>query len=186
MKLFFLLIVIAGVYCDSCNMDYIKRGIWISDVIAAENPECRKEHNIDAILTVREDTINVTNSTLLHYAWIFAHDEENQCLMSNFNNSYLTLKQWTDAGLNIIVHCDGGHSRAPTVVIAYLMRHDHWSHSYAEKYVQSKRKNVKPNSGFEKQLKVYDVLNCSDTNTELKLKLEHIIWSDRSYFTYFW
>jgi protein-tyrosine phosphatase len=53
----------------------------------------------------------------------------------------------------IFVHCVAGISRSASVVIAYIMQMENMTLDEAEKFVRSKRPCVKPNEGFETQLK---------------------------------
>lgn len=55
----------------------------------------------------------------------------------------------------ILVHCDLGISRSPTIIIAYLMRKFRMRREDILKYVQSKQK-VKPCSNFTRQLQIWE------------------------------
>ena len=55
---------------------------------------------------------------------------------------------------SVLVHCIAGFSRAPTIVIAYMMKRMKWDIDRAYKYVQERRV-IAPNSGFLKQLIQY-------------------------------
>ncbi|KAL1849045.1 hypothetical protein Plec18170_007704 [Paecilomyces lecythidis] len=55
----------------------------------------------------------------------------------------------------LLVHCDMGISRSPTVIIAYLMRKYGVTLDDALKFVQSKQK-VKPSANFIRQLQVWE------------------------------
>jgi len=46
------------------------------------------------------------------------------------------------------VHCKAGKSRSATVVIAYLMKVEHWSLNKAYTYLKDLRPNISPNLGF--------------------------------------
>lgn len=52
-----------------------------------------------------------------------------------------------------LVHCVAGISRSASVVIAYVMQLENMTFEEAEKFVRSKRPCVKPNDGFETQLR---------------------------------
>lgn len=56
----------------------------------------------------------------------------------------------------VLVHCNAGISRAPTVVIAYLMNRNHMRFPEALQLVKSVRPSVRPNDGFIKTLQAYD------------------------------
>jgi protein-tyrosine phosphatase len=57
----------------------------------------------------------------------------------------------------VLVHCQAGQSRSPTVVIAYLMREERWTAVSALRFVQKKRAKVQPNLGFMDQLRSLEV-----------------------------
>ncbi|KAB0795453.1 hypothetical protein PPYR_12292 [Photinus pyralis] len=54
---------------------------------------------------------------------------------------------------NVLVHCAAGVSRSSSIVIGYLMVTEKLSYEDAFKFVKSKRSCIKPNCGFENQLK---------------------------------
>jgi atypical dual specificity phosphatase len=53
----------------------------------------------------------------------------------------------------ILVHCSAGISRSPTVVAAYLMKHEGMTLKAALGHIVRVRPQVSPNAGFLKQLK---------------------------------
>ncbi|XP_012543321.1 dual specificity protein phosphatase 19 [Monomorium pharaonis] len=54
---------------------------------------------------------------------------------------------------NILVHCNAGVSRSPSIVIAYLMMVIKLSYDEAYKAVKKARSCIRPNDGFVKQLR---------------------------------
>lgn len=56
----------------------------------------------------------------------------------------------------ILVHCNAGVSRAPTIVIAYLMKKFNMKLKEAYELVKSVRSSIRPNDGFMKSLKEYE------------------------------
>jgi len=48
------------------------------------------------------------------------------------------------------VHCAAGVSRSASIVIAYLMKINHWTFENAYSFVKSKRKIIDPNFGFKR------------------------------------
>jgi serine/threonine/tyrosine-interacting protein len=56
----------------------------------------------------------------------------------------------------VLVHCNGGISRAPAVVVAYLMESQGWEYSRAYSWVQNIRFCINPNTGFKNQLQEYE------------------------------
>lgn len=69
-------------------------------------------------------------------------------------------KQFIDSCLSVggkvLVHCNDGMSRAPALVIAYMMETYGLSFKAALDHVQQRRFCVQPNDGFEQQLKEFE------------------------------
>lgn len=55
-------------------------------------------------------------------------------------------------GKRALVHCSGGVSRSPSVVIAYLIMHYNQTYEEAFNLVKRVRPGIKPNKGFVTQL----------------------------------
>ena len=56
----------------------------------------------------------------------------------------------------VLVHCLAGMSRSATIVIAYLLATTSMTAREATEFVRSKRRIIRPNYGFAKQLEVYE------------------------------
>ncbi|OOF95803.1 hypothetical protein ASPCADRAFT_506631 [Aspergillus carbonarius ITEM 5010] len=61
----------------------------------------------------------------------------------------------TPAEWSVLVHCDLGRSRSPTIIIAYLMRKFKMKMEDAVEFVQAKQR-IKPNKNFLRQLRVWE------------------------------
>jgi len=71
------------------------------------------------------------------------------------------------------IHCKAGKSRSATVVIAYLMKSEHWSLNKAYSYLKDLRPNISPNLGFmsallemEAEIKKQDEQAASNSKNE--------------------
>ncbi len=53
----------------------------------------------------------------------------------------------------MLVHCQAGVSRSPSMAIAYLMLKRSWGFEKALAFVKARRKNTHPNSGFVQELR---------------------------------
>lgn len=56
---------------------------------------------------------------------------------------------------NILVHCNAGVSRSSAIVLGFLIFVNNLTYNEAYNIVKSKRSCIKPNDGFEKQLKAF-------------------------------
>jgi len=63
----------------------------------------------------------------------------------------------------VLVHCVVGASRSSSVVIAYLMKKNHWNVETALNYCKSRRSVVKPNRAFLEQLHKYAIQLGTET-----------------------
>jgi len=61
-------------------------------------------------------------------------------------------------GGKVLVHCNDGMSRAPALVIAYIMETYCMDFKSALNHVQQKRFCVQPNDGFEQQLREFEAI----------------------------
>lgn len=69
-------------------------------------------------------------------------------------DALLYIQTCRDKGHNILVHCNAGISRAPSVVILYLMKNQGMSFDSAFQLVKEARPHIQPNQGFLQQLKL--------------------------------
>ena len=75
-----------------------------------------------------------------------------------------------------LVHCADGISRSPTIVIAYMMWSKKMNYNEAIKLVKLKKNNIRPNSGFIKQLKIFqNILMDNDYDID-KINFKDIKW----------
>lgn len=58
---------------------------------------------------------------------------------------------------SVLVHCKFGRSRSASAVVAYLMKHHNMSCRESISLCVERRPMVRPNSGFLRQLKQYEV-----------------------------
>mmetsp|Transcript_43433 Transcript_43433/g.53328 ORF Transcript_43433/g.53328 Transcript_43433/m.53328 type:complete len:139 (-) Transcript_43433:51-467(-) len=66
---------------------------------------------------------------------------------------------------NIFVHCMSGCSRAPTPIIAYLIKYKNMNYNEAYNYISNKRPLIRPNSGFVRALIKYRESCQNKTNS---------------------
>lgn len=57
---------------------------------------------------------------------------------------------------NVLVHCSAGISRSPTLVLAYMMKKNHWMLDEAFDKMRQLRRIVDPNVSFIVQLKEWE------------------------------
>jgi len=103
------------------------------------------------------ELISGVKSQILNHLIVDFYDEESFELA---NSTGLTsaldfIQSAKDEGGKVLVHCNAGISRAPTVAILYLMKYELFSSEEALAAVKSVRPGVKPNQGFLRQIKEF-------------------------------
>lgn len=90
------------------------------------------------------------------YKFLYLEFYDDECFVLDNRTLKPALDFITEAkagGGRVLVHCNAGISRAPTVAAFYLMVQEGWSFDAAWKAVELARPNAKPNTGFWKQMK---------------------------------
>jgi predicted protein tyrosine phosphatase len=71
-------------------------------------------------------------------------------------NGFLHLDNALQSNGNVLVHCSAGISRSPTLVLAYLMKKNHWTLDQAFEKMRKLRQIVDPNVSFIIQLREWE------------------------------
>jgi hypothetical protein len=88
--------------------------------------------------------------------WFAADDSEDEEIYRHFFGAHTILKAAEAEGKQVLVHCAGGISRSPTLVIAHLMQACGWTRDEALTFVKKRREWVEPNEGFMRQLNMLE------------------------------
>lgn len=83
-------------------------------------------------------------------------DNSHFAITPHFDTAHAFIEKARASNKKVVVHCEVGMSRSPTIVISYLMKHHGMSLRSAFKLVRDRRPIVKPNMGFIKQLLTYE------------------------------
>merc|ERR1719412_1982109 len=87
-----------------------------------------------------------------HYKHLEAADNGLQNLRQFFEEAFNFIDEAKKAGAGVLVHCQAGISRSPTIAVAYLMKHYPMAMADAYKFVKTKRSIISPNLNFMGQL----------------------------------
>lgn len=113
------------------------------DVSAPQLPDLIKEHIIIPIL-----------------------DSEKAEILNELDRVSDFIDRNFEEGNAILVHCMAGSSRSAAFVIGFLMRKNSWCFEKAYLFAKGKRAQVFPNSGFQRQLRIYERQLFKLKNTE--------------------
>lgn len=138
-------------YADA---NHIYGNIYLGSIVAANNLEWLRQHNIQYIIGLVDYQQKYEGITYLLYSNI--NDIPSEDLNSIFSDCFSFIETSLSSGSNILIHCHAGISRSSTVVIAYLMTKYGFSLFEAFNIVKSIRNVVLPNYGFMCQLQLLD------------------------------
>ncbi|KAJ5124024.1 dual specificity phosphatase Yvh1 [Penicillium bovifimosum] len=170
----------------TARMRQIVPGLFLGNVESSYKREMPQENHINAIVSLTDARWVWWNTTTREagvpehrHKWVQCADSSTQDLLAHMSDicdfidqmaspalsSLLSLpvehKQTNDeqrgaASEAILIHCDLGISRSPTIIIAYLMRKFDMQQADVLHFVQSKQK-IKPSTNFTRQLQVWEV-----------------------------
>eukprot|EP01080_Neovahlkampfia_damariscottae_P012222 gene12222-5808_t len=135
----------------SCILDnFLFLGCWKD----AKNIKSLEAMKITRILNVTNDIHKNHSNFIVKNISILDTPKTN--ISKYFDESFDFIDDALKKKEKILVHCHAGRSRSATIVIAYLMKHQQISLKEAVEYVKLKRKIIRPNDGFMKQLKTFE------------------------------
>merc|ERR1712183_160597 len=139
-------------------------GLYITDISQASSEEFIAKNKITAMVTLSNQEIPVSiRQKLREYKFIKILDNCQANIQSYFEECFRFIEENLKNDGRVVVHCQAGISRSPTIVMAYLMKKWECSWSVACNYVQKKRSCAAPNFSFIGQL-----LNFESILTRLK------------------
>jgi hypothetical protein len=133
------------------NIAQITDRLFLSDLSSAECPTLLRRLHITRVISI----VDKSDMPFVYakHLKIMMQDSPKELISKYFNVTFNFIEQNTTG--NTLVHCFAGVSRSATIVIAFIMRRYRWSFELSCEYVQNKRPQVQPNSGFWKQLKTF-------------------------------
>lgn len=157
---------------DIADLSKIEEGLYLGNLTAALDTETLKKYRISHILTVDSKPLGtkITYIAGMNFLYIEVDDMENEDLLCHFEEANKFIEDGQQKG-NVLVHCYFGVSRSATLVTSYLMKKYNLTLDAALEKVKSKRRCVGPNSGFLKQLLVYQNMGWTVTDTNIQYRL---------------
>eukprot|EP00002_Diphylleia_rotans_P013855 TRINITY_DN2698_c0_g2_i1.p1 TRINITY_DN2698_c0_g2~~TRINITY_DN2698_c0_g2_i1.p1 ORF type:complete len:201 (-),score=67.09 TRINITY_DN2698_c0_g2_i1:165-767(-) len=134
-------------------------GLFVGSQDAAINAEALQANNVKNILCVATGIeTSPPEGVTVHKIPILDVDSED--LLSALDKCYETIDAAIKDG-GVLIHCNAGISRAPSVTTAYLIKSQKLSFEDAFDKVKAARPQANPNPGFRVQLKKYAEINAS-------------------------
>jgi predicted protein tyrosine phosphatase len=148
-------------------IDKVQQGLYIGDLRGARHREILREHNITAIVSLVGShhfrwtqpwfRKAIPKGNHLHIPCLDVPTQDLLPYFGRINNFILNrlVDPSAEKGPNVLVHCAQGISRSAAAVIAFLMMRNSWDYETALKFLREKRPGVRPNKGFEEQLRIW-------------------------------
>lgn len=140
---------------DTGPFDLIVPGVYCGGVSGTRDENLLKFYSIDCILTIAT-RIEPLFPSEFEYKVITLKDDLYSCIGEFLSETYHWIRSRVEKKKNVLVHCKAGVSRSATIVIAYIMRLNHWSTNKALEFARSRRSVINPNANFLKQLRIYE------------------------------
>ncbi|KAF2076490.1 hypothetical protein CYY_002230 [Polysphondylium violaceum] len=129
-------------------------GVYLGGLDSANNLGILQALNITHVLLAIGDLQPCFPKFFKYYTIDDARDTPQYDLSIHFDQTNCFIEQGRTTG-GVLVHCRAGISRSSTLIISYLIKYHNLSYQKAFEFVQSKRPQVQPNSGFKEQLLKY-------------------------------
>lgn len=152
--------------------DQIQPGLYLGDLLSAKDLTSLETKRITHVLTVcRCPELTYPPSLKIDHKVIGVADARDEDLLDHFKDCWRYVRDALDGGGRVLIHCEQGISRSPTVLAAYLMREERMHPVAAIKYIRKFRPIIDPNPGFREQLDVWG--NCRG---ELAGQADYVEW----------
>jgi len=143
-------------------MQEIVPGVFLGPYASAGKKkfEDLKSAGITHVVCVRQDIeknfIRPNFESEFCYLVVTLADNFLETIIPKARETKLFIDRCLGAGGKVLVHCNDGMSRAPSLVIAFLMETYGMDFKTALNHVQQRRFCVQPNDGFEQQLREFE------------------------------
>ncbi|OMJ77168.1 hypothetical protein SteCoe_23312 [Stentor coeruleus] len=146
-------------YSDSysSSLNKIDNNLYLGGVIGASNSNLISRLHITSIVQILSHNIAVVIHKKIRYLKINIDDLPNVSIIRVVYEAVRFINRELTNGGAVLIHCAAGVSRSASVAVAYFMAKYNLSYAAALEKVKKGRGCVRPNEGFERQLKEMDV-----------------------------
>lgn len=134
--------------------DEIIKNLYLGDT-CSRHPQILRHLGIKNIVSANKEDKAYPAGEFINYKLNW-DDATDQNLFPQIDDACEFIDSKLLNGEKVLVHCYAGISRSASVIIYYMMNRFNMSYKRALQYVKARRKVVKPNPGFSRQLKVFD------------------------------
>jgi len=126
--------------------------LFLGNMKDASDIEALSRLGIDHVLNVTAVSPTYQTSSKITYKQLHAADNGYQNLKQYFDEAFEFIDAARARGGSVLIHCQAGVSRSPTIAVAYLIKYFPMTMVDAYKFVKSRRSIISPNLNFMGQL----------------------------------
>lgn len=154
----------------------IAERLWLGSRHVIANQAWMRASGIDSVLNLTTKTFGygVADSAALQVVTIPIEDSGHaaDAMLAELGRACDAIERWLAAGRTVLVHCQHGLSRSPSVLIAYLVARRNYTLQDAYDHVSGARRGLRINDGFLRALVTWE-LQCRPTLARSTLKSFH-------------
>ena len=121
---------------------------------------------VSYVLNVTAKPPSYTMDPGIQYKQLVASDNGLQNLRQFFDEAFAFIDEAKNNRSGVLIHCQAGISRSPTIAVAYLMKRYPMAMAEAYKFVKTRRSIISPNLNFMGQLWEFEQGLKKDRNQE--------------------
>lgn len=126
--------------------------MYVGNMKDAGDINVLKRLGIDHVLNVTTTSPSYTPDPAIVYKQLHAADNGYQNLKQYFDEAFTFIDTARRSGGAVLIHCQAGVSRSPTIAVAYLIKNYPMCMVDAYRFVKSRRSIISPNLNFMGQL----------------------------------
>jgi len=126
--------------------------LYVGNMKDASDPAVLARLGIDHVLNVTTAVPGYTPADTITYKQLHAADNGYQNLRQYFGEAFEFIDLARARGGAVLIHCQAGVSRSPTIAVAYLIKNFPMTMVDAYRFVKTRRSIISPNLNFMGQL----------------------------------
>ena len=126
--------------------------LYVGNMKDASDPAVLARLGIDHVLNVTTAVPGYTPAATITYKQLHAADNGYQNLRQYFGEAFEFIDLARARGGAVLIHCQAGVSRSPTIAVAYLIKNFPMTMVDAYRFVKTRRSIISPNLNFMGQL----------------------------------
>ncbi len=139
------------------EIDKVSDTLYIGNFQTTKDAQTLIKYKIKTMVNCsRESHKKVIVVLKKNYKHLVLYDSPKEYILQHFQSFFEFIETHPNPAF---VHCIAGISRAPTMVISYLMKKNSWTFKKAMGILKKIRPCIEPNHGFIEQLKVWHWIN---------------------------